>query len=159
VDVVIVGQWVVFPQTDGRLLVVLVNSQHYMAFLNSSCTENRSPLIHDNVLHQQTVNVPLCSLGGTTPDQKVPGLSSEGFVRRLSAAQGRTINWQIYRVSEKDCSFFKNFSLGPCCLVGAILKILYPRERRVFQSKVGVSSSNQCTLHHSPQTGHLGNKN
>jgi hypothetical protein len=44
-------------------------------------------------------------------------------------------------------------------LVGAILKILCPRERRVFQSKLGVSSSNQCNLHHSPHTGHLGNKN
>jgi hypothetical protein len=43
--------------------------------------------------------------------------------------------------------------LGPCCLVGAILKILCPRERRVFQSKVGVSSSNQCNKHHSPHTG------
>jgi hypothetical protein len=58
-------------------------------------------------------------------------------------------------MSEKDCTFFKNF----CCLVGAILKILCPRERRVFQSKVGVSSSNQCNLHHSPHTGKLGNKN
>jgi hypothetical protein len=44
-------------------------------------------------------------------------------------------------------------------LVGAILKILCPRERRIFQSKLGVSSSNQCNLHHSPHTGHLGNKN
>jgi len=42
-----------------------------------------------------------------------------------------------------------------CCLVGAILNILCPRERRVFQSKLGVSSSNQCNLHHSPHTGHL----
>jgi len=39
--------------------------------------------------------------------------------------------------------------------VGAILNILCPRERRVFQSKLGVSSSNQCNLHHSPHTGHL----
>jgi hypothetical protein len=39
-----------------------------------------------------------------------------------------------------------------CCLVGAILKILCPRERRVFHSKLGVSSSNQCNLHHSPHT-------
>src|SRR5215475_10587630 len=45
-----------------------------------------------------------------------------------------------------------------CCLVGAILKILCPRERRVFQSKLGVSSSNQCNLHHSPHTGHLEKK-
>jgi len=45
-----------------------------------------------------------------------------------------------------------------CCLVGAILNILCPRERRVFQLKLGVSSSNQCNLHHSPHTGHLGGK-
>jgi hypothetical protein len=45
-----------------------------------------------------------------------------------------------------------------CCLVGAILKILFPRERRVFQSKLEVSSSNQCNLHHSPHTGHLEKK-
>jgi hypothetical protein len=45
-----------------------------------------------------------------------------------------------------------------CCLVGAISKILCPRERRVFQSKLGVSSSNQCSLHHSPHTGHLEKK-
>jgi hypothetical protein len=32
---------------------------------------------------------------------------------------------------------------------------LCPRERRVFQSKLGVSSSNQGNLHHSPHTGHL----
>jgi hypothetical protein len=51
-------------------------------------------------------------------------------------------------------AFFKNF----CCLVGAIFKRLCPRERRVFQSKLGVSSSNQCNLHHSPHTGHLGKK-
>jgi hypothetical protein len=42
--------------------------------------------------------------------------------------------------------------------VGAILKILCPRERRVFQSKLGVSSSNQGNLHHSPHTGHLEKK-
>jgi len=43
-------------------------------------------------------------------------------------------------------------------LVGAILNILCPQEWRVFQSKLGVSSSNQCNLHHSPHTGHLGKK-
>jgi len=36
---------------------------------------------------------------------------------------------------------------------------LCPQERRVFQSKLGVSSSNQCNLHHSPHTRHLGKKN
>jgi hypothetical protein len=46
-----------------------------------------------------------------------------------------------------------------CCLVGTISKILCPRERRVFRSKLGVSSSNQCSLHHSPHTGHLEKKN
>ena len=45
-----------------------------------------------------------------------------------------------------------------CCLVGTILNILCPRERRGFQSKLGVSSSNQCNLHHSPHTGHLEKK-
>ena len=45
-----------------------------------------------------------------------------------------------------------------CCLVGAILNILCPRERWVFQSKLGVSSSNRCNLHHSPHTGHLEKK-
>ena len=45
-----------------------------------------------------------------------------------------------------------------CCLVGAILNISCPRERRGFQSKLGVSSSNQCNLHHSPHTGHLEKK-
>jgi hypothetical protein len=44
-------------------------------------------------------------------------------------------------------------------LVGATLKLLCPRERQVFQSKLGVSSSNQWNLHHSPHTGHLGKKN
>ena len=39
------------------------------------------------------------------------------------------------------------------------MNILCPRERPVFQSKLGVSSSNQCNLHHSPQNGHLENKN
>jgi hypothetical protein len=50
------------------------------------------------------------------------------------------------------------FSKMFCCFVGAILKLLCPRERRVFQSKVGISSSNQCNLHHSPHTGHLEKK-
>ena len=45
-----------------------------------------------------------------------------------------------------------------CCLVGAILNILCPRERRGFQSKLGVSSSNQCNLHQSPHNGHLEKK-
>jgi hypothetical protein len=65
-----------------------------------------------------------------------------------------TSRW-IYRMSEKDCNFFKNFSLCPRCDI----RILCPRERRVFQSKLGVSSSNQCNLHHSAHTGHLGTKN
>ena len=46
-----------------------------------------------------------------------------------------------------------------CCLVGAILNIWCPRERRGFQSKLVVSSSNQGNLNHSPHTGHLGKKN
>jgi hypothetical protein len=40
--------------------------------------------------------------------------------------------FKLIQVSEKDCTFFKYFSLDPCRLVGAILKILCPRERRVF---------------------------
>jgi hypothetical protein len=43
-------------------------------------------------------------------------------------------------------------------LVCAILKILWPRKQRVFQSKLEVSTSNQCNLHHSPHIGHLGKK-
>ena len=35
------------------------------------------------------------------------------------------------------------------------MNILCPRERRVFQSKLVVSSSNQYYLHHSPQNGYL----
>jgi hypothetical protein len=31
-------------------------------------------------------------------------------------------------------------------------------ERRVYQSKLGVSSSNQCNLHHFPHNGHLEKK-
>jgi hypothetical protein len=57
-------------------------------------------------------------------------------------------------VSEKYCTLFKNFSLGPWCYV----RILCPCERRVFQSKLGVSSSNQYNVHHSPHTGRIGKK-
>ena len=58
----------------------------------------------------------------------------------------------LYTGVRKRLYLFQKF----CCLVGAILKILCPWERRVFQSKLRVSSSNQCNLHHSPHTGHLG---
>jgi hypothetical protein len=57
--------------------------------------------------------------------------------------------------AEKDCTFFKNF----CCLVGAILKILCQRERRVFQSKLGVASSNKYNIHHSQKSGNKKKKN
>ena len=69
---------------------------------------------------------------------------------------GRVIQLQIPTVQSvrKRLYLFHKF----CCLVGAILKILCPRQRRVFQSKLGVSSSNQCNLHHSPHTGHLEKK-
>ena len=60
----------------------------------------------------------------------------------------------VIQVSKKKLYLFQRF----CCLVGAILKMLCPRERWVFQSKLGVSSSNQCNLHHSPHTGHLKKK-
>jgi hypothetical protein len=56
------------------------------------------------------------------------------FASYTSAFALHLRNIYIYRMSEKDCNFFKKFSLGPCCLVGAILKLLCPRERRVFQS-------------------------
>jgi hypothetical protein len=70
-------------------------------------------------------------------------------------ASGRILTYLLtYRVSEKDCTFCKKISLGPWCDI----RILRPREQRVFQSKLGVSSSNQCNLHHSPHTGHLGTK-
>ena len=74
--------------------------------------------------------------------------SAEKFVSRVTC-QPRCHCIQGVR---KRLYLFQKF----CCLVGSILKILCPRERRVFQSKVGVSSSNQCNLHHSPHTGHLG---
>jgi hypothetical protein len=87
VDIVFIGLWVVLSQTDGRLRVILVNSQHDLVFLSSSCAGNRSLLVNDNVLHQETVNMPLCSLGSMRSDKKVPRLSSEGAVCRHCAAQ------------------------------------------------------------------------
>ena len=39
------------------------------------------------------------------------------------------------------------------------LCVFHITKRRGFQSKLGVSSSNQCNLHHSPHTGHLEKKN
>jgi len=57
-------------------------------------------------------------------------------------------------VSEKYCTFFKNISLGPRCFI----RIFYIPKRRVFQSKLGVSSNIRCNLHHSPHTGHLEKK-
>jgi len=57
----------------------------------------------------------------------------------------------MYRVSEKDCTFIKNVSLGPRCDI----RIFYIPNQSIKQSKLGVSSSNQCNLHHSPHTGHL----
>jgi hypothetical protein len=64
---------------------------------------------------------------------------------------------QTTEIFEKGTIFFGPFQKF-LFLVGAILKMLCPRERRVFQSKLGVSSGNQCNLHHSPHTGHLGKK-
>ena len=63
---------------------------------------------------------------------------------------GRPSHYVVFAYSTAQNAF--------CCLVGAILKILCPRERRIFRSKLGVTSSNQCNLHHSPHTGHLGKK-
>jgi len=50
VNVVHVGLWVVFPQADGRPLVVLVNGQHDVVFLCSSCEGNGSMSSHGNVV-------------------------------------------------------------------------------------------------------------
>jgi len=47
-------------------------------------------------MYQQTVNVPLCTLGNTRPGQKVPGLSSECAVCRHRAAQVRTLKKSNY---------------------------------------------------------------
>jgi hypothetical protein len=93
VDVVPVGRWVIFPQTDGRLLVVLGN---VLVFFSSSLAVNGTLSVHDNVLHQRTVNLPLCILGNTRPGQKYPGLSFEAAVRRHHVAQGRSLNHLIY---------------------------------------------------------------
>ena len=86
-DVVRVGVWVVLLETDGSLLVEVFNSQLDLVSLNISCTGNGLSL-RQNVMHQQTMNVPLCILGNTTPGQKVPGLSSEGAMRRYCGAKG-----------------------------------------------------------------------
>jgi hypothetical protein len=50
VDVVPVGQWVVLPETDGRLLVVVLNSQQDLVSLISSCTGNVSLSVRDRIL-------------------------------------------------------------------------------------------------------------
>ena len=95
-DIVTVGPWVVLLETVGRLRVVVVNSQQELVSHIISHTEKGSVSVHDNVMHQQTVKVPLCNLGNMRSGQKVPGLSSEGAVRHYCAAQGRTVNQYFY---------------------------------------------------------------
>ena len=52
------------------------------------------------------------------------------------------------------------FHSTKCLLLfgGRHLEHFVPTGTAVFQSKLGVSSSNQCNLHHSPHTGHLEKK-
>ena len=69
----------------------------------------------------------------------------------------RTLSLRIPQHKMPSVTSYIKFAF--CCLVGAILNILCPRERRVFQSNLGVSSSNQCNLHHSSHNGHLEKKN
>ena len=57
VDVVPFGLCVVKPETDVRTLVVVANSQKDLFSLIKVCIGNGSLSVHDNVLHQQTVNV------------------------------------------------------------------------------------------------------
>ena len=49
------------------------------------------------------------------------------------------------------------FHSTKCLLLfgGRHLEHFVPTGTAVFQSKLGISSSNQCNLHHSPHTGHL----
>ena len=49
VDVVNVGQWVVYLETNGRLKEVLENSQEDRISLIMSYTGNRSVSVHDIV--------------------------------------------------------------------------------------------------------------
>ena len=49
VDVVHIGQVVVFLETDGRLIVVVINSQQDVVSLIISYTGNRSVSVHDGM--------------------------------------------------------------------------------------------------------------
>ena len=64
----------------------------------------------------------------------------------------------LYRMYEKDCTFFKNVPLGPRCDIRFFYIPNQSINQSIKQSKLGVSSSNQCNLHHSPHTGHLEKK-
>jgi hypothetical protein len=83
-------------ETDGRFIVVVLNSQQDHVSLIISCTGNGSESVHGNVMHQQIVNVPLGGLGYTRSGHKVPGLSFEGAVQRHGGAQGQTVNLHFY---------------------------------------------------------------
>ena len=49
VDVVSVGPTVAFPETDGRLIVVVVKSEQNLVSLIISYTGNRSVSVHDRM--------------------------------------------------------------------------------------------------------------
>jgi len=97
VDVVRVSLWVVLLETDGRPLVEVVNSPLDHVSLSTICAGNRSASVCDRIWSTSSIlNVPLISLGNTMPAQKVPGLSSEGSLRRHCAAQGRIVKHRFY---------------------------------------------------------------
>jgi hypothetical protein len=136
----------------------IANCAHYIAVLRrqtecfpspSSSRKNISEmqLLYDNVRPHTTLHF-----------TERPSLVLDGqcdLVQSKIKLYKAPIRPVVVQGVRKRLYLFQKF----CCLVGDILKILCPRERRVFQSKVGVSSGNQCNLHHSPHTGHLGKKN
>ena len=56
---------------------------------------------------------------------------------------------------KKIAPFSKMFLWAPDVILESFI---YQTNRSINQSKLGVSSSNQCNLHHSPHTGHLEKK-
>ena len=108
-DEVPIGLWVVFPETDGCFIVEVVNDQLDPVSLISSCTGNGSLSVHDNVMHQQTVKVPLCSLGYTRPGHKIPGLNSEGAVWLYCGSQVRTVNLHPCEPLARLCAILSCF--------------------------------------------------
>ena len=87
-----------------------------IVFRSSSATQkNRLQSVHDNVLHQQTVKVTLCSLGNTRLGQKVSGLSSECLERRHRAVKCRTVKQHFYLGAMKVC-VIQFAVMVKCCL-------------------------------------------